>query len=50
MSNKINIKFEGKVWRAGDSYVVTVPSAFVKYSMIDTRKKYTIILREKNKR
>jgi len=45
------IKFQGKVWRAGDSYVLTVPSAFIKFNLIDIRKKYDIILREKiNKR
>lgn len=40
------VKFKGEVWKTGNGYVITVPAAFIRHSLINKKKVYEIILRQ----
>lgn len=46
MVNKIKLKFEGRIWKTGCSYVMTIPSTYIKYGMVNIKKKQTVYLEE----
>ena len=40
------MKFNGKIWKAGTSYVITVPSQFIKHGLIDENKLQVITIEQ----
>ena len=46
MVNKIKVRFEGKVWKTGCSHVITIPNTYIKFGMVNIKKKQTVYLEE----
>ena len=40
------MKFTAKPWKAANSYVITIPSDFVKHGIVDASKEYEVELKE----
>jgi len=40
------MKFINKIWKTGDSHVITVPSAFIKFGQLEEGKEYQITISE----
>lgn len=46
MVNKIKLRFVGKLWKVGCSYVITVPNTYIKYGMVNVKKKQAVLIEE----
>jgi antitoxin component of MazEF toxin-antitoxin module len=42
------MKFINKIWKTGDSHVITVPSAFIKFGQLTEGKEYIVTISELN--
>jgi len=46
---KMVVKFNAKVWKTGDSFVVTIPKDFVTHGIVAVGKEYNVCIKNNKK-